>query len=67
MNAPLSDLVAVLDDYRPRRDSDLPPGLVEYTAQTAVRDLIALHGPSKARWLLSMYLEDEVCRHGKDA
>jgi hypothetical protein len=39
-----------------------PPGLLEYEARCAVRNLIRLHGYETARDLIAGYLNDEAER-----
>lgn len=42
---------------------ELPEGMLEYEARTAIRDLIRLRGFEEARELVAYYLEDERTRH----
>lgn len=37
-------------------------GSADYAARRAVRELVRLHGPTKAALLLSLYLEQEKAR-----
>lgn len=39
-----------------------PPGMLEYEARCAIRDLIRLHGYETARDLVASYLNDEADR-----
>ncbi len=44
---------------RPEAPTKRPPGLDEYEARCAIRNLIELYGAERAAWMLSWMLEDE--------
>jgi len=45
--------------------SDPPPGLIEYEARCAIRDLIRLYGFETARDLIAHFLNDEAEGRGE--
>lgn len=39
-------------------DAEFIKGRIEYDARTAIRDLVRMHGATRAEFLASLYLED---------
>jgi hypothetical protein len=42
--------------------SDLPPGMIEHNARTAIRDLIEVYGEERAERLVKVLVSEEAKR-----
>lgn len=52
---------ALLDRTQPiPQEYDSPPGMIEYSARTAFRDLCRIHGFEEARQIMAEIVNDEA-------